>query len=90
MSKDSPSVYFIVNIVNNVLQFKELNQDGIYTVTFDSIDGGTIIDANYSVASIFAIWKQQDIIGCTGKDVVGAALAIYGSRTSMVIYNTQT
>jgi len=75
MSKESPI-------------FNELNETGEYTVTFDPIDGGTISDANYSVASIFAIWAKKDIIGCTGKEVVGAALSIYGSRTSILIYNT--
>ena len=57
-------------------------------MTFDPIDGGTVLDSNYSVASIFAIWATPDIIGCTGKEVVGAALSIYGSRTSILIYNT--
>lgn len=59
-------------------------------MTFDPIDGGTIIDANYAVASIFGIWKKQDINGCTGRDLMGAALSIYGSRTTMLLYNTHS
>ena len=66
----------------------ELNSEGDYVVTFDPIDGGSIIDANFAVASIFAIWNKKDINGSTGRDVVGAALAIYGSRTTMLLYNT--
>ena len=53
-----------------------------------------MIDANFSVGSIFAIWKRKPglgekdhMLGFTGKDVVGAALASYGSRTCMVVYN---
>jgi sedoheptulose-bisphosphatase len=48
-----------------------------------------VIDSNFSVASVFAIWKTKDINGQTGKDLAGAAVAIYGSRTTMIIYNTQ-
>lgn len=59
-------------------------------VTFDPIDGGTIIDANYSVASIFGIWRKKDINGCTGRDLMGAALSIFGSRTTMILYNVHS
>ena len=69
-----------------------MNPAGEYTVTLDPIDGGTIIDANYSVASIFGIWskKSTELNGCTGRDLKGAALAIYGSRTTMLIYNVHS
>jgi fructose-1,6-bisphosphatase len=33
---------------------------------------------------------MTDINKAKGKDMVGAALAIYGSRTSMLLYNTYT
>lgn len=29
----------------------------------------------------------RNISGMTGRDIVGGALAVYGSRTSVVIYN---
>jgi fructose-1,6-bisphosphatase len=64
-----------------------LNPSGEYTVTFDPIDGGTIIDANYSVASIFGIWRDK-VIGSTGRDLVGAALSIYSSRATILLYNS--
>lgn len=68
--------------------FNELNAEGEYTVTFDPIDGSTVIDSNFAVASIFAIWKRKDINGVTGRDLVGAAVTIYGSRTTLILYNT--
>lgn len=68
----------------------ELNKNGEYSVTFDAIDGGTVVDTNYSVASIFGIWKSSNINGSTGRDLVGAALSIYGSRTTMLLYNTHS
>jgi len=68
--------------------FNEINKDGEYTVTFDPIDGASVIDSNYAIASIFAIWKNKDINGVTGRDLAGAAVAIYGSRTSLIVFNT--
>lgn len=68
----------------------ELNADGKYTVTFDPIDGSTVMDSNFAVASVFAIWESQgQLNGLTGRNMVGAALAVYGSRTTILIYNTQ-
>lgn len=72
-----------------------LNPLGEYIVTFDPLDGSSVIDANFSVGSIFAIWKRKEglgdddhMLGFTGKDVIGAVLASYGSRTVAVVYNT--
>lgn len=36
----------------------ELNPEGKYTVTFDPIDGSTVMDSNFAVASVFAIWES--------------------------------
>jgi sedoheptulose-bisphosphatase len=58
-------------------------------VTFDPIDGSKVVDSNFSVASIFGVWKTTDINGLTGRDLVGAAVTIYGSRTTIMVYNTQ-
>ena len=70
----------------------ELNAEGRYTVTFDPIDGSTVMDSNFSVASVFAIWDHSgpDLNGLTGRDLVGSALAVYGSRTTIILYNTQS
>ena len=46
-----------------------------------------MVDANYSVASIFGIWKSKSVTGSTGSDLVGAALSIYSSRTTILLYN---
>ena len=68
-----------------------LCEEGEYIVTFDPLDGSSIIDTNGAVGSIFAIWKrnknQESLDGYTGKDIVGSALSTYGSRTSIVVYN---
>lgn len=35
-----------------------LNKNGDFIVTFDPIDGGNLIDSNYTVGSIFGIWPK--------------------------------
>ena len=71
-------------------EFPALNnvsEDGEYFVTFDPIDGSSVIDCNFSVGSIFGIWNCKTIEGKTGKNLVGAALSVYGTRTTIAIYN---
>lgn len=66
----------------------QLCDDGKYIVTFDPLDGSSIIDTNFTIGSIFAIWPAGDLNQMTGRDIVGGALALYGSRTTCLIYNT--
>ena len=75
-------------------EMKILNPDGEYIVTFDPLDGSSVVDANFSVGSIFAIWKRKPhlgeadhMLGFTGKEVIGAAIASYGPRTCMIVYS---
>lgn len=64
-----------------------ISDQGSYFVTYDPIDGNSVIDCNFSVGSIFGVWNTKDIEGKTGRSLVCAALAIYGTRTTMCIYN---
>jgi len=65
----------------------ELCDEGQYIVTFDPLDGSSIIDTNFTVGSIFAIWPKGDLSSMTGRDILGGALACYGPRTNMLMYN---
>lgn len=67
-----------------------LAEDGIYFVTFDPIDGTKLITANLAISSIFGIWRSKNLDGMTGRDLEGAALSIYSSRSSMLLYNSHT
>lgn len=69
--------------------FNKVSEDGEYFVTFDPIDGSSVIDCNFSVGTIYGIWDTKDLEGKTGRKLVGAALAIYGTRTTICIYNAQ-
>jgi len=67
-----------------------LSETGKYIVTFDPLDGSSIIDTNFTIGSIFAIWPKGDLNEMTGRDIVGAALCLYGSRTNILIFNHET
>lgn len=67
--------------------FTELCEDGQFIVIFDPLDGSSIIDTNFTVGSIFAIWPRGDLNQMTGRDIVGGALSCYGPRTNMIMYN---
>ena len=70
----------------------KLNEKGKFFVTFDPLDGSSIIDSNLAIGTIAAIWRREEgVAETTGmtarKDMVGAALSCYGSRTNIVLYN---
>lgn len=67
-----------------------LDDNGKFIVTFDPLDGSSIIDTNFTIGSIFAIWPKGDLNAMTGRDIVGGALALYGSRTNILYYNPDT
>jgi len=87
--QDSGVVYAISSEENTTQQV--LNEKGTFIVTFDPIDGSSVIDSNFSVASVFGIWEKKgdSIIGQTGRDMVGAALGCYGTRTTILLFNQQ-
>jgi sedoheptulose-bisphosphatase len=64
-----------------------LSENGKFVVTFDPLDGSSIIDTNFTIGSIFAIWPDGDLNKMTGRQIVGGALALYGSRTNIIYYN---
>lgn len=73
----------------------KLNEKGKFVVTFDPLDGSSIIDSNLAIGTIAGIWRKpegkEDLIGITAREnMVGAALSCYGSRTNIVIYNAKT
>jgi len=73
----------------------KLNDKGKFVVTFDPLDGSSIIDSNLAIGTIAAIWRkpegQDDLTGITARGhMVGAALSCYGSRTNIVVYNEKT
>lgn len=59
----------------------ELCDDGEYTVVFDPLDGSSLVDANFSIGSIFGIYKGGDVLGKKPREQVAAFYVLYGPRT---------
>jgi sedoheptulose-bisphosphatase len=68
----------------------QLDDNGKFIVTFDPLDGSSIIDTNNTIGSIYAVWPKGDLNEMTGRDIVGGALALYGSRTNILYYNPES
>lgn len=62
----------------------ELDPDGKYTVMFDPLDGSSLIDANFAIGSIFAIYEGGDVIGRKINEQKAALYVLYGPRTVLV------
>jgi len=72
----------------------DLPKSGKYVVAFDPLDGSSNIDCNGSIGVIFGIWKRISPLGeignkndllQSGKSVVAAGYAIFGSSTQLVL-----
>lgn len=59
--------------------------DGDFSLGCDPLDGSSIIDANFSVGSIYGIWPGKTLVGRKGSEQVAAAVALYGPRTLLCI-----
>lgn len=73
----------------------KLCEEGKFNVTFDPLDGSSVIDSNVAIGTIVAIWKREpgkdDMDAVTIREhMVGAALSCYGSRTNIVVFNDMT
>ncbi|ESL09369.1 sedoheptulose-1,7-bisphosphatase [Trypanosoma rangeli SC58] len=58
---------------------------GLYTVSYDPLDGSSIIATNFSVGSIFAVWPGATPIGLHVRDMVASVVTVYGPRTVMFV-----
>ena len=60
-------------------------------VTYDPLDGSSIVDTNFAIGSIFSIWKTgpNRLIGNKLRDQVNAVISIFGPRTTCVYYNSE-
>ena len=65
----------------------ELTPNAPYSVVFDPLDGSSLVDANFSIGSIFGIYKGSDVIGKTPREQVCALYVLYGPRT-LLVYST--
>ncbi len=57
-----------------------LHQDGKYYISYDPLDGSSLVDVNLSVGSIFGIYDG----GFGAQNLVAACYVVYGPRVEMV------
>ena len=65
--------------------FEKINEEGIYSVFFDPLDGSSLFDVNFSVGTIVGIYADKEVIGRTPRDQVAALYIVYGPRTTMML-----
>lgn len=62
---------------------------GYFDIGFDPLDGSSIIEANFSVGSIYGIWPRdagkKGVLNRTGREQIASAMALYGPRTTLCI-----
>jgi sedoheptulose-bisphosphatase len=71
-------------------QLEEFNGEGDgYYVTFDPLDGSSIVVNNFTVGSIFAVWPRTEkkLIGEKIGAQVNAVISLFGPRTTALFYN---
>lgn len=62
---------------------------GKFSVAFDPLDGSSLVDADLAIGSIFAIYRGEDFIGKTGRDIVSSGYILYGPKTLFVVATKQ-
>lgn len=61
---------------------------GNYYVVFDPLDGSSLVDANFSIGSIFGIYEGREITGRKGDEMVASMCIVYGPRVTL-LYTTK-
>ena len=56
-----------------------------FAVVVDSLDGASIIDANFAVGSLFAVWEAPSVLNGTGRTLAAAGACSYGPRTALYL-----
>jgi fructose-1,6-bisphosphatase len=56
-----------------------------FSVAYDPLDGSSLIDANFAIGTIFAVYPGTYLIGRTPRDMVASMFAVYGPRTSVIL-----
>lgn len=60
----------------------KLNENGIFDITLDPLDGSSNIETNNSVGTIFGIYKAD--LPCEGKNQICAAYILYGPVMTLI------
>lgn len=58
-----------------------------FIVVYDPLDGSSLVDANFSIGSIFGVYPASVLLSRTPRAQVGALYVLYGPRT-VLVYST--
>lgn len=87
MLKASYTTHMMISEENEKIIDIEEDKAGKYLIAFDPLDGSSNIEASVSIGSIFAVYRHEQ--GSkelpTGRDIVAAGYALYGSATVIVL-----
>lgn len=64
---------------------QELHADGEFSVAFDPLDGSSLVDVNFAVGTIIAIYPKGSFIGKKASEMHAAVVAVYGPRTTLFV-----
>ena len=56
---------------------------GAYSVSFDPLDGSSLVSSNLAIGSVFGIFPGNGFVGKTGRQMVAAGYILYGPRTTL-------
>ena len=72
-------------------QLELIGEGNGYFVTYDPLDGSSIIDTNFSIGSIYSVWPatEKKLIGEKLGAQANAVLVVYGPRTTAIVYNAK-
>ncbi|GMH79572.1 hypothetical protein TrLO_g6256 [Triparma laevis f. longispina] len=63
-----------------------LTSTGTLTISFDPLDGSSIIGPNFTIGGIYTIWPSTDsLISKKGTSALASVIIMYGSRTTAFI-----
>ena len=63
-----------------------LREDGgVCCITYDPLDGSSVIDTNFTVGSIFAIWPGATPVGLKVRDILASVVCVFGPRCTLYV-----
>lgn len=74
-----PSVKTIISEEKN--EILTINENAKFVVAYDPLDGSSLMDVNFAIGSIFAIYEEK----ASAKNLKAALYSIYGARLELVI-----
>lgn len=74
-----PSVKAIISEEKN--EILTINENAKFIVAYDPLDGSSLMDVNFAIGSIFAIYEEK----ASAKNLKAALYSIYGARLELVI-----